>query len=81
MTMRNDREANAAMFEGARRTCPPCDGQCMQGRSCPAMRVGPYPAEDDSLSFWVGFRNAIGITAALAAAVIGGCELAARVLP
>lgn len=49
MTLRNEREANAQLLDGAQRTCPPCTGRCHQGRACSAPRrsAGPLPRTGD----------------------------------
>lgn len=40
--------------EGARRvdTCPPCSGDCRQGRECKTRQACELPIDDDGLSFW-----------------------------
>jgi hypothetical protein len=37
MHPRNEREAHRAFVE----SCPPCSGDCRQGRDCPAENDGP----------------------------------------
>jgi len=44
------------------RTCPPCNGQCRQGRDCPANLEHD---DENPLALFIGLRNALGIMLAL----------------
>lgn len=58
--------------------CPPCTGDCLQGRSCPtrARFADPYEGEKPGLSrrLWVSMLVYAGVIALL----VVGCALIAR---
>lgn len=56
------------------RTCPPCNGECAQGRRCPAMDEGDSdPSIVDTATFWTAVVVGLSLLGALVVVAIRSC--------